>query len=179
MDQIPLVARRLDDGRALVRQLAADGFDVNVAFWGRHADETWWYLYIASDQMETRGPIEGYEKLQEAKRKVGPTTVSLADIKLIKPSEPSARHMRALRDHYASPRALRFQSVGTGGGPEEAYVYPASVTLRTLVKGKEEVLRYLEEQSKALAGAPGEYMIARDDAGELMAVIAGHSFVGS
>ncbi len=181
MDQIPLVERRLDDGRALVRQLTADGFGVDVAFWGRHADDPWWYLYIASDQMDKHGPIEAYEKLQESQRKLAGTSVSLADVKLIKPSDPLAQHMRGLRDHYASPQTLRFQSVGTGtaGGLEEAYIYPTSVTFRTIVSGKEDVLRYLEERSRASAGTPGEYLIARDDAGELMAVIAGHSFVGS
>ena len=48
-----------------------------------------------------------------------------------------------------------------------------------VAEGKEAVLAYLEQESQNVAGKPGVYRLVRDDAGNLVAFIAGHSFLGT
>jgi hypothetical protein len=50
----------------------------------------------------------------------------------------------------------------------------------TIAEGKEAVLQHLEAEAlKRSGGKPGVYRLERDDAGNLVAFIAGHSFIGS
>ena len=48
-----------------------------------------------------------------------------------------------------------------------------------VAEGKEAVLAYLEEEAQKIAGQPGVYQLVRDDYGNLVAFIAGRSFVGT
>ncbi len=51
--------------------------------------------------------------------------------------------------------------------------------MTTIADGKENVLAYLEQQAQDIAGQPGAYRLIKDDAGNLVALIAGRSFVGT
>jgi hypothetical protein len=51
--------------------------------------------------------------------------------------------------------------------------------VETLVEGKEAVLEYLEKDAQRIAGRPGKYQLLRDDSGNLIAFIAGRSFLGT
>ena len=51
--------------------------------------------------------------------------------------------------------------------------------MNTIAEGKEAVLAYLEQEAQSIAGQPGVYRLMRDDAGNLVAFIAGRSFVGT
>jgi hypothetical protein len=51
--------------------------------------------------------------------------------------------------------------------------------MTTIAEGKEAVLSYLEEESQKISGKPGIYMLLKDDAGNLVAFIAGRSLVGA
>jgi hypothetical protein len=51
--------------------------------------------------------------------------------------------------------------------------------VETLAEGKEAVLEYLEKDAQRLAGQPGVYRLVRDDSGNLIAFIAGRSFLGT
>jgi len=51
--------------------------------------------------------------------------------------------------------------------------------MQIIAKGKEDVLAYLEHAAMSRAGKPGEYSLQRDDSGNLVAFIAGHSFTGT
>ncbi len=51
--------------------------------------------------------------------------------------------------------------------------------MTTVAEGKEAVLAYLEQESQNVAGKPGVYSRVRDDSGNLVAFIAGHSFLGT
>jgi hypothetical protein len=46
-----------------------------------------------------------------------------------------------------------------------------------VAEGKEAVLAYLEQEAQNIAGQPGVYQLLRDDCGNLIAYIAGRSFV--
>ena len=51
--------------------------------------------------------------------------------------------------------------------------------METLAEGKEPVLEYLEKDAQRIAGQPGVYRLVRDDSGNLIAFIAGRSFLGT
>ncbi len=51
--------------------------------------------------------------------------------------------------------------------------------MTTIAEGKEAVLAYLEDEAQTIAGQPGVYRLLRDDAGNLVAIIAGRSFLGT
>jgi hypothetical protein len=52
--------------------------------------------------------------------------------------------------------------------------------MHKIAEGKEAVLEYLETEGlKRSGGKPGVYLLQRDDSGNLVAHIAGHSFIGS
>ena len=51
--------------------------------------------------------------------------------------------------------------------------------METLAEGKEAVLEYLEQDAQRIAGQPGVYRLVRDDSGNLIAFIAGRSFLGT
>jgi hypothetical protein len=176
MDQISLVDRRVEDGKRLVRQLVADSFDVTVAFWLKRSEEEWWYLYLASKIVDDKGPAEAFRALNNSLKKLRDSTVSLADIKLLQIESLLAKQMLQRRLNRVP---LAYQSGSSSGGIEEGYIYPTDWPFEVIAKGKDAVLRHLEDESQATTGQAGEYVLARDEAGALWAVIAGHSFVGS
>ncbi len=51
--------------------------------------------------------------------------------------------------------------------------------MTTIAEGKEAVLAYLEHEAQNITGQPGIYRLLRDDAGNLVAFIAGRSFLGT
>jgi hypothetical protein len=51
--------------------------------------------------------------------------------------------------------------------------------MTTIAEGKDAVLAYLEQESRNIAGQPGVYRLVKDDSGNLVAFIAGRSFVGT
>ena len=51
--------------------------------------------------------------------------------------------------------------------------------METLAEGKEAVLEFLEKDAQRIAGQPGVYRLVRDDSGNLIAFIAGRSFLGT
>jgi hypothetical protein len=51
--------------------------------------------------------------------------------------------------------------------------------MTTVAEGKEAVLAYLEQDAQKRAGKPGVYVLLRDDSGNLVAFIAGHTFMGT
>ena len=52
--------------------------------------------------------------------------------------------------------------------------------MQVVAKGKDAVLKYLEEDAaRRSPGHPGEWALTRDDSGNLIAFIAGHSFIGA
>ena len=51
--------------------------------------------------------------------------------------------------------------------------------MTTVAEGKEAVLAYLEQEAQNRAGQPGVYVLLRDDSGNLVAFVAGHTFMGT
>jgi len=51
--------------------------------------------------------------------------------------------------------------------------------MNTIAKGKDAVLEFLEKESQRRSGKVGEYILTRDNADNLIAIIAGMIFLGT
>jgi hypothetical protein len=174
-----LVDSRIEDGRKLVDELVRGGFDVTVAFWGKTGPEGLWFLYIASPSVDPAKIGEAYRVVYACLIRLPDPSVTLSEVKVVHASNPVAVAAKAVRDQYPGRIATRFHAKRLADlSVEEAYIYPPPGVV-LLAQGKEAVLEYLEREAQAKAGQTGQYLLARDDAGNLVAYIAGHSFIGT
>lgn len=179
MDRELLVDLRIEDGRKIVSQLVSDGFDVAVAFWVK-TPEGHWHLYVASPQVtpETFGDCS--KKLHAALIKLGGGELFLYTLRLVAADSPAAKAAAEIRRRHPGREMLSTQRFRIGNADcEEVHIYPTYRPMQVIAKGKEEVLRQLEAETLKRAGQHGEWMLARDETGSLIAFIEGHSFVGS
>jgi hypothetical protein len=125
MDTELLVDDRIEDGRELLAQLAVTGFDITVAFWVRTSDEDLWFLYIASSAV-ARGSIgDAYGIVYSALSRLPNPSITLSDIKLVRPENPIAAAAKAVLDRYAAKIPTRYKGDWLGElAIEEAYIYP-------------------------------------------------------
>jgi len=116
-----LVDQQIEDGQKLLDQLDARRFPVSAALWYYLPETTRWRLVIVSPIADTRGPIDGYTRIQRALGETEPTSLSLDDIALVGRQDPE---FSDLRTALGTPRP---RSLGGRGGPahrfEEPYVY--------------------------------------------------------
>jgi len=108
----------------------------------------------------------------------------MSEVKLIGSANPIAKDILEIRNRSSGSNPSRYRGPQLGGvAIDEAFIYPASAAFggdfQVLVKGRDEVWKYLEKESQSTSGVPGEYLLARDGRGNLVAIIAGHSFVGA
>jgi len=126
--------------------------------------------------VDDKGFVEAFRAFSRSIQKLSGITISLSDVKLIETSSPLAKRML---QRWLDGRPLAYRTAPHNGGEiEEAYVYPPFKPFQLIAKGREDVLRHLEEDSKTTTGQAGEYALARDETGTLWAIIAGHNFVG-
>lgn len=159
-------------------RLAASGFDVTAAAWVLVSEEDRWYLYVATKVVDTKGPATAYREAYGVLGVDNPW-ISVSEVKLIGADNPIARDILDIQRRYPGTSPTRIRRTALGSlAIQEASVYPPPWQLEILATGKEDVLRRLEAEAIARAGKPGGYMLARDPRGNLVAFIAGHTFVG-
>src|SRR5437899_1992389 len=126
MDMDVLVDNRLDDGGKLVSQLARDGFEVIVAFWVKTSEEALWHLYLASPSVHAETIGEAYRAVYASLSKLPELSVSLTEIKLVKPDNPIARDVLDIVRRYPPGRLpTRSRRPNLGGvAIDEVYIYP-------------------------------------------------------
>src|SRR5208283_2448034 len=125
-----------DSGKQLIDALAAEGFEVRVAFWAKPTEVGKWFLYLASTFVDDRGPAAAYRLVQKTLRKtpglwIDPfeirvigmnDTLTEAVLETIKPKVPDSPF--AVRNPKPFPGMTRFGG-GTLGGMsvDGAYIY--------------------------------------------------------
>jgi hypothetical protein len=119
-----LVNELINEGAALVNALRRGRVPLLAALWSYFPEPREWRLVIVSSIVDSRGPLEGYRRIQQVLAAIHPTQLSLSDITLI---SPHSSDYNDLRDLLSRPG--RF---GTAPAPESAhsvifedtYVYP-------------------------------------------------------
>lgn len=137
MAQDTLVREQIEGGQELITELAANGFDVTVAFWAKESDSGLWSLFLASPAIDQIGLAKAYQTVHTAVRRMPDRRIDPFEIKLVRASEPIAHD--ALRvmtpvapdsqfavqppPYYRTPTYYNGASLG-GIGIDGAYIYP-------------------------------------------------------
>lgn len=104
MDQGTLVENQIDDGRRFIERFAADGSEVQAAFWVKTAEEGLWFLYVVTELVDREGPAASYRAVHASLRKLGEPRVSSSLIKVVSPMNPIAKDvlliMARIRDGW-------------------------------------------------------------------------------
>jgi hypothetical protein len=126
MDQEPLVAMRIEDGRRLIDRLVGEGIAVKAAGWVKESEGGPWYLYLVTPLVdEERATRPAYRRVNAVIRQIPqPFWVDPMEIKVVGPDSRVGKAMRDLNRSYpgASPIWHRGGSLG-GLSIDGAYVY--------------------------------------------------------
>jgi len=132
MDTDTLVEKRIDDGRKLVDELAQSGFKATAAFWLKASDDGKWNFYLVSPVVDAGGLGKAYRLLHPLVRaRPQPIWIDPLEIKLIGPSNPSAREVLSIHSRIRGPHVSPLSWGGTKLGNmsiEGAYLYPLPAT---------------------------------------------------
>jgi hypothetical protein len=71
MDTSALVSFDIENGDKVIKALADDGKDPDVALWAKLPDYEDWRLVIASSRLDQASPLSGYEAINAAMQKAG------------------------------------------------------------------------------------------------------------
>lgn len=120
-----LVEKRLEDGKALIRELRARNFDVSAAFW-MQIDEGFWHLYLVSKLAdELNGISEAYNTVLNLLRQLGESSIDSSEVTLMGTGTPAAKEVLDLQSRfqpnlYSRQRLRKLGALRTG----EAHIYP-------------------------------------------------------
>ena len=126
MDTELLVDQRIDEGTKLISQLLHDGFNVVLAFWAKTREEGLWFLYVVSDDVDTRTNLgDAYRRLYASLSQIANTTISLTEVKLINSTNPIAQAAIKVQSQFTPRGAIRSRAQLLGGlAVDEVYIYP-------------------------------------------------------
>ncbi len=68
MDQDTVVNEQIESGQQLIDALVRTGFPIRIAFWAKPTDEGKWFLYLASPQVDEKGPTTAYRQIHQIMR---------------------------------------------------------------------------------------------------------------
>jgi hypothetical protein len=123
VDQSTLVEVPIDDGRRFVERFAADGNPVEAAFWVKATEEEFWFLYVATDLYDCVGPAAAYRAVNASLRKLGTSSLSGSEIKLIGTKNPIAKDVLAIMRRRPIPVATGSATLG-GMAVDKMLLYP-------------------------------------------------------
>jgi hypothetical protein len=116
MDDEPLVAGKIREGRALVSELVADRvIDVVVAFWVKPSGVGYWRFFIGSEQLTRMEFSDAIYRISLSLDRIDrKATMGLHEHKLISPSDPIALDAITFRDQRLTdePTILRGSQLG-------------------------------------------------------------------
>lgn len=139
MDQDTVVSEQTENGKRLIEALAADGFDVRVAFWAKPTDEGKWFLYLVSSSVDDKGPAVAYRLVHRILRKMPELWIEPLEIRVVGLNDSLAEAALeltkpkvadspfAVRNPKPYPGMTRFGGSTLGGvSIDGAYIYPPS-----------------------------------------------------
>lgn len=139
MDKDTVVSEQTESGERLISALAADGFDIQVAFWAKPTEEGKWFLYLASPMVDDRGPAAAYRFVHGILRKMPDLRIDPLEIRVVGSNDSlTEAALAVIKPKVAdSPYAVRNPKSYAGmtwidgatfGGVsiDGAYIYPPS-----------------------------------------------------
>ena len=135
MDPFTLVStERAARGAEFLSRLRDEGLTLDGALWAQVEGDGRPYLYIASPNVESEGPIAADRRMDRVLRRFQPepadpaTRIDPFAIKLIGPSDPVARALALQYNRYPGPSPVRHSGEMLWGVPiDGAYIYPATL----------------------------------------------------
>ena len=132
-----MVDSRIDDGRRLVEELPALGFDLAGAVWLLNTVDYKWRFYIVSPLVDSNDPREAYGRLFDSTRRMPQTNgINPISIELVGTDEPlgkaivtAIRGLTANRN-WANPMRWRDKWIGNVS-IDDAYIYAPLVAAAT------------------------------------------------
>ena len=100
MAQKSLVATEIRDGQRLINLLARQNFEITAAGWAKMSDDDYWYLYIASPEIDDKGRAFGFKSIQTILAQHREIDIDTSDINVIGSTEPFARGLMEVQDHH-------------------------------------------------------------------------------
>ena len=124
MDQATLVENQIDDVPKLLDELKRGNVEVKAAFWLYASEADQWYLYLVSDLVDQVGITEAYKSVFRVMRQMPDLRIDRLQIKLVNPTDPTARAVVAFLATRHAPVPTRVRSSNLGDVDiEHAYIY--------------------------------------------------------
>jgi len=125
MDQATLVESQIDGAWRLVKRLSVEDFGVTAAFWMKSSEDGQRFLYVASSEVDDKGPRAAYNALLATLRLMPDVGVDPFEIKLIGARHPIARAVLDFQRQHPARLPSRYREARLGGVTiDEAYLYP-------------------------------------------------------
>jgi len=128
VDQGPLVAMQIEDGKRLVDRLLAEGVPVTAAGWIKEAESGFWFLYLVTPLVTEDGAMKAaYWRVNEVIRKLPQPWPYLFAVKLLNPKHPVAEAMVELQRRYPGRPVIPYGYGEDRMGDlsvDGAYLYP-------------------------------------------------------
>jgi hypothetical protein len=96
VDKDTLVSQQTESGSQLISALAADGFDIEVAFWAKPTEEGKWYLYLASPVVDQDGPAAAYRRVHNVLRKTQIPRIDPLEVRVVGLNDSLAKEAMAV-----------------------------------------------------------------------------------
>ncbi len=104
-----LVEEDIQGGRRLLEELDRQEINVSAALWFYVADDEQWCLLLASNIVDSEGPLAAYERIQETLTKLGEDfRPSFGDISVVSPSDGRIQSLRTAVKTGPEIAAIRF-----------------------------------------------------------------------
>jgi hypothetical protein len=127
MDQGTLVIEQINAGAEFINRLDKH-IRVRTAFWLRAADQSSWYLYIASDQVNDNTMKTAYTEVARVARAMNNPNLEVFRIRPISLSDPLAQAASDVHKRFAARVPLHAKERIFGDVyADEVYVYPPPI----------------------------------------------------
>jgi len=119
-----LVDDLIDDGRELTDLLLDSGISVTVVFWLRAPESDWWWLYVATPIVESRGLLDAYRQVFDVMNQRKWLLLKGTEIRLLGEQDTVTRDVLSKATPMIDRRPLTLRDIEVGGvAAEELYVY--------------------------------------------------------
>lgn len=125
MAKASLVEQDIKAGESLVKALDEARFRTSAALWLYFSEPSEWRIIVASPEVDERGPIRAYTRLQSILAKAS-LAIPLGDISLV---SPRTDVIRRLRRAIRTPRGVSISHIRLRGATvdsvfiEDAHIY--------------------------------------------------------